>query len=709
VTAGQRSGHTAQVTTTDRADRSHVGAVLLGVTVLVAVATVFLDVRAVVTDADRGDLELGWTSLLAGLAMAVPGALLLGRLPRHAVAWVLTIGGMFWAVNGLAASWLVNATAEQPALPGASLAFYLLYRAGAWLLVVLPLLLVLFPDGRLPSGWWGRAALASLASTSLLPLALMFVPSDVATRQAGEPIGPELADVALDPVSIPLTDGVWTAILSVAYVLVPVSLLVPLAVLVRRYRAATGTRRLQLRWLLWAAVVDAAIVLLGFTIAESLAGILIVLAVALTAGAIVVAITQYRLYDVDPLLTQTLAYAALVAGVVVTDLLVLAVAGSALDEQESALLALVVVTLVYAPLRARGWERARRWLRGDRDDPYAVLATVASALERADDADDQMLTVVRTVRSAFRSPYARCEIIQPSGERLVVEDGRPGVTTVRLPISYRGEEVGGLELAPSRAARLSARDQALLGDVLRQAAAATRATRLASELQANREALVVAREEERRRLRRDLHDGLGPSLAAVRLQIQTARNVAVKDPVRADALLAEAATLAGDVVQDVRRLVHDLRPPALDELGLVGAVDQLAEPLRAGDDGIRVEVRGDRELAVPAAVEVAAYRIVSEALANVVRHSGASGCTVALDPTYDGVGRWLVIEVADDGAGIASDAVAGVGLASLRERAGELGGRVRVEPGADGGTRVRAWLPLQTDDEEVVADAAALR
>jgi len=133
VTAGQRSGHTAQVTTTDRADRSHVGAVLLGVTVLVAVATVFLDVRAVVTDADRGDLELGWTSLLAGLAMAVPGALLLGRLPRHAVAWVLTIGGMFWAVNGLAASWLVNATAEQPALPGASLAFYLLYRAGAWL------------------------------------------------------------------------------------------------------------------------------------------------------------------------------------------------------------------------------------------------------------------------------------------------------------------------------------------------------------------------------------------------------------------------------------------------------------------------------------------------------------------------------------------------------------------------------------------------
>jgi hypothetical protein len=240
MTSGRWAGHTARVTTSDRAERSRVGSALFGLTMLVAVATVALDVRAIVTDADRSGLELGWTSLLAGLAMAVPGALLLGRLPRHPVAWVLVAGGLFWVVNGLAATWLVNATAEQPPLPGASVAFFLLYRAGSWLLVVLPLLLVLFPDGRLPSGWWGRAALASLASTALLPLSLLFVPSDVAARQAGEPIGPELAGVALDPLSVPLPDSQWIGVLSVAYVLVPVSLLVPLAVVVRRYRAATG-------------------------------------------------------------------------------------------------------------------------------------------------------------------------------------------------------------------------------------------------------------------------------------------------------------------------------------------------------------------------------------------------------------------------------------------------------------------------------------
>ena len=142
--------------------------------------------------------------------------------------------------------------------------------------------------------------------------------------------------------------------LSVAYLLVPISLLVPLIVVVRRYRSATGVRRLQLRWLLWAAAVDALVVLVAFSVSDAVASVLLILAVALTTGAVVVAITQYRLYDVDPLLSGTLAYGGLAAAVVVMDLLVVRVAGTAIDERESALLALFVVTLVYAPLRARG-------------------------------------------------------------------------------------------------------------------------------------------------------------------------------------------------------------------------------------------------------------------------------------------------------------------------------------------------------------------
>ena len=165
--------------------------------------------------------------------------------------------------------------------------------------------------------------------------------------------------------------------------------------------------------------------------------------------------------------------------------------------------------------------------------------------------------------------------------------------------------------------RLSETDQRLLGDLLRQAAGAARAGALSASLQSAREGLVTAREEERRRLRRDLHDSLGPGLGAVTLRIETARGLAARDPERADAVLEQAVADVGALLTDVRRLVHDLRPPALDELGLLGALRTLARRLSTEDLVIAVDGEPG-ELA--AAVEVAAFRIVSEALTNVVRH-----------------------------------------------------------------------------------------
>jgi signal transduction histidine kinase len=233
------------------------------------------------------------------------------------------------------------------------------------------------------------------------------------------------------------------------------------------------------------------------------------------------------------------------------------------------------------------------------------------------------------------------------------------------------------------------RDERLLADVVRQAAAAARATSLAARLQASREQLVAAREEERRRLRRDLHDGLGPSLGAVVLRIDTARNLVSSDPAEADRLLRWARTDVAAALADVRRLVHDLRPPALDDLGLVGAVRQQAERLLA-PRGTAEVTAGPGTDDLPAAVEVAAYRIASEALANVAKHASARSCRVDLARQPDGA---LVVTVSDDGRGIAPGAPAGVGLVSLRERAAELGGRCTVECPATGGTVVRAVLP----------------
>jgi signal transduction histidine kinase len=260
---------------------------------------------------------------------------------------------------------------------------------------------------------------------------------------------------------------------------------------------------------------------------------------------------------------------------------------------------------------------------------------------------------------------------------------------VTIELRYQGERVGEMAIAPRESGRgLSAADRRALERIGRQVAVAAHALRLSQDLRRSRERLVLAREEERRRLRRDLHDELGPTLAALALEIESARD-AVEGSSEVYGTLDRAAARARESVADVRRLVYDLRPPTLDDLGLVGALRQRAQHLSSG--GLRIEVEASELGELPAATEAAAYRIVSEAFANAVRHSGATRCSAALTVT----GRALAIRVVDDGRGLDPTDPAGVGLASMRERAEELGGMFETRKGDGGsGTEIRARLPL---------------
>jgi len=216
-----------------------------------------------------------------------------------------------------------------------------------------------------------------------------------------------------------------------------------------------------------------------------------------------------------------------------------------------------------------------------------------------------------------------------------------------------------------------------------------------AELQRSRESLINTREEERRRLRRDLHDGVGPQLAALMLQLETASDL-VSDNPQASALMAKLSKHARQIVSDVRRSVHALRPPALDELGLLEALREQASNYSPA--GLRVSVRYCQELSeLPAAVEVACYRIVQEALTNVVRHARASQCSIRI--RLDEEARTLIVEVQDDGRGIKDEDRQGVGMISMRKRSEELGGRCTVKAMAGGGTLIRALLPLRTTEE----------
>jgi signal transduction histidine kinase len=257
---------------------------------------------------------------------------------------------------------------------------------------------------------------------------------------------------------------------------------------------------------------------------------------------------------------------------------------------------------------------------------------------------------------------------------------------------YQAEVIGRLTLAPRSANDpFTPAERALLEDIARQVGVAAHAVRLTADLQRSRERLVTTREEERRRLRRNLHDGLGPALAAVSFKLDATTNLIGRNPDHAQAMLAELKAQIQALLDDIRRIAYDLRPPALDELGLVGALREHITSNQAQGLHITLEVP-DNLPPLAAAVEVAAYRIALEAINNVNRHAGARNCRVWLSLCDD-----LCLEISDDGRGIPDHLHAGVGMASMRERAEELGGTCVIESRPGMGTRVRVRLPLMTN------------
>jgi signal transduction histidine kinase len=239
-----------------------------------------------------------------------------------------------------------------------------------------------------------------------------------------------------------------------------------------------------------------------------------------------------------------------------------------------------------------------------------------------------------------------------------------------------------------------------LRNLARQAGAAVRNAQLTVDLQRYRQTLVTAREEERHRLRRDLHDGLGPALASVIWQVDSARDLIPTNPSEAVLLLESSIEQAQAALADIRRLVYGLRPPALDELGLVGALEQAARKYQQGSIGVTIAIEAADPLpSLPAAVEVATYRIIQEALKNAIEHGKAKNCLVCLIPgcnPADGAptSGSLHLTIRDDGVGLPEVVTPGVGLTSMRERAEELGGTFKIEPQRVGGTGIEVCLPL---------------
>jgi signal transduction histidine kinase len=564
---------------------------------------------------------------------------------------------------------------------------------------------LLFPDGRFVPRWTWIVALA-------------FTLWVLSGADFGS--GPLLIPSASTPEPIP-------TILNWAFYTVGI-----LALVYRYRKVATPVQRQQIKWVIFALAVGVIAAFLPGTLRQifpalnppSVANVLYTLIVTplrtlgylLVPLAIAFAILRYRLWDIDIVINRTLVYGALTAIVVGVYTFVIGTLSAVFQTSGNlfvSLIAAALVAVLFQPVHERLQQGVNRLMYGERDDPVTVLARLGQRLETTFAPGAVLPAIVETVATALKLPYAAISLKQGDEYNLAAEYPSALMSPSRgsdgaevLSLVYQNEPVGKLIVAPRAAGEtFSPADHQLLETIAHQAGTAAHAVRLTADLQSSRERLVTAREEERRRLRRDLHDGLGPRLAAQTLKIGSARTFLTRDPAAADMLLAGLETENAAALAEIRRLVYNLRPPTLDELGLVAALRESAAQFRGGNNGdpdpgrangLHISVYAPEPLPdLPAAVEVAVYRIVQEALTNVVRHSHARACTIRVR-----LEDALHLEISDDGVGIAPNRHTGVGLHSMRERAEELGGTLRVEALPSGGTRISADLPVPHDGTE---------
>ncbi|MFF5107951.1 histidine kinase [Streptosporangium sp. NPDC000509] len=597
---------------------------------------------------------------VAGVAFPILGALLVFQRPRLVIGWLLCLGGLCSALNSLTIN-LALLDAGHRLLPreavwtvaGVSWKLAILF-----LVVLLPLL---YPDGRPPSPRWRALVWVSIAVLCADVLLMDLMPL-VGQRYTSS--GPHPLRFSLDMLT--------NAIMILAF-----------ASLAVRFRRAGREERRQILWTLIAL----ATVIVPWVVGNPVWW-LTSFTIPLVPVAITFSVLRHRLYGIDTLITRTLVGAGLV-GVIGGVYVAVGTASSLFlsdVDRIGGLVAALCAGVFFHPMRRLLQRGADRLLYGGRGDPVALAAGLGRRLQRI--APEAGLSAALDVlRDGLAVTGAGVRFQGGWPEEVTV--GTLEEVTRDIRLVWHGEPVGRLLIGPPGARRLpAAHNERVIAALTPYVADAAHAVRLVGALRRSRERIVTTREEERRRLRRDLHDGLGQSLSGMAMAINAARISLRTSPETAERMLAELRSGMDSVTGDIRHLVYGLRPPALDDLGLAGAVAEMAGP------GVTVEVRGELP-GLPAATEVAAYRIAQEALTNARRHAGAATVRVSLERGEDD----LSVRVRDDGIGLPSGRRSGVGLASMRERAAELGGTCVITTPPEGGTVVEAILPVNLNVE----------
>ena len=477
----------------------------------------------------------------------------------------------------------------------------------------------------------------------------------------------------------------------------PVFLLLSMVAVIWQVRNSNSTKeRQQIRWLLFASLIMGGATFLLYILPGALGlnqispnGLgLVIIPFPVAIG---IAVLRHNIFDIDTVLNRALVYGTLTVGTMLLYVLVVGFLADLFNLQDRTLIAFLttgVVAVLFQPLR----ERLQRWvncfLYGERDDPYTVLSRLGRSLENTYAAEDVISTIVETIATTLMLPYVAIQLDQQA--QIFQGELPKKVDPITFPLRYRNIVFGELIVSPrSEDEPFTTAEKKLLVDLSRQIETAVRNVHLAADLQLARRRLLTTREEERRRIRRDLHDGLGPTLASQILMLEAIEEMIDPEDNQTLELIQGLKIQSREAIEDIRRLVYELRPPELDNLGLVDALRQSSNLISQGKVNIIFDIPKTIH-SLPAAVEIAAYRIILEAINNVVRHANATEAIVYMHQSGDK----LILSISDNGDGFKKDAKFGVGMNSMRERTEELDGRFEVDQGPQGGLRIKATFLL---------------
>lgn len=669
---------------------------LVGIDALLYPVTLYLGIVA--GNLVPQQLQLGWWGALAPLLaieFGIVGALIIRRHPGHAVGLVAVIGGFSTSLSIFVGAYAAYSLTHGHLLPATGFAVWLrgwLWYPGSLLLIAL--VPAVFPDGRLPSRRW-RPIVWAVAGG----IVAQFTWVSLSQLMFGFPIvdGP-----------YPTAGWLFNLLTTVAGVLWLLPVIAAVAALTVRFRRSRGMERQQLKWfvaavglqaILWAGAFIAGLVTHQSPYQAPYFEILIPLALMAVPLAVGIAILRHRLYDIDIVISRGLVYAGLAAFITAAYLLVVVGVGLAFGTGGSpnlplSVVAMAVVVVLVQPVRVRLQRLANRLVYGVPADPYAALSDL-SKTAAAGDVDHALAQIAQAVARGMGSRRARVSLLLPGGAPRTATwpPGATGDFGQRFSISHGGESVGEIEAEGSG-------DQGLTDALTGQAGLAMHTLRLSAELAArltqledqaqevaaSRTRLVQAQETERRRLERDLHDGIQQDLVVLVAKARLARNQLDRDPVLAAETLAELQSSAQHAIADLRALARGIHPAVLSSRGIIEAIDSMAARMPVG---VRVEadpaIRGVR---YAPEIEGAAYFVVAEGLANVLKHSGATQASVAIASSES----CLRVTIADDGRGFDVASIRESGLRGLRDRVEALGGHLEVD-GNNSGTRLEVLLP----------------